>query len=206
MNNNRWKRYFYYLLTVNGIFIIIIGSLLFWPTSTNLEDRNNNIKEKSGSEFLVRTTKTHLNELINAYIDQKLNGKDYHYQVALGEDVMVQGEVPMFSTTVPLTIHFDPYVLEDGNIVLKQKSISIGRLSLPNKQVMRYVYRLLSLPDWVQIYPEFEEIYIAITKMDFKSNFQLYVEQFDLPGNDLAFTIKVPYESLGLQELQAENK
>ena len=42
--------------------------------------------------------------------------------------------------------------------------------------------------------------------MDFKSNFQQYVEQFDLLGNDLDFTIKVPYESLGLQELQAENK
>lgn len=57
----------------------------------------------------------------------------------------------------------------------------------------------LPMPDWVTINPDDEEIYVAVTQMDIKSNFHVSVEQMDLEANNLSFKLKVPYETLGIE-------
>lgn len=206
MRKNKWKSYFLSLLAINIIVLLILIGLLFWPGKLNDFEKKREITKGSSSEFIIHTTKDNLNDLINAYIDELVKDNRYHYRITLDEDVLLEGEIPLFSASVPLSIHMDPYVLEDGNIVLKQQSISIGKLRLPNQQVMKYMEWFFKVPDWVKFYPEYEEIHIQITDMDIKSNFRLHVEQFDLLNNDLSFKIEVPYETLGLNQLKAETQ
>src|SRR5699024_9317139 len=104
-----------------------------------------------------------------------------------------------FSTTVPLSIHLEPEVQDNGDLVLRQKSISIGLLKLPNKKIMEYLKKYMPTPEWVTIDPKREEIYVAIAEMDIKSNFQVGVEQFNLDENLLSFRINVPYQTLGIE-------
>src|SRR5690625_1529709 len=104
---NKWKRYFFYLLIGNLIVISAIIGLIFWPISTDHEISDIQITEQDSSEFVVRTTKKNLNELVNAYIDKLLHGTKHHYRVLLEDDVHLVGELPVFSTTVPLSIHLE---------------------------------------------------------------------------------------------------
>src|SRR5690606_18542985 len=145
---------------------------------------------QDSSEFVIRTTKKNLNELINAYMYEYLKDSNHQYRVSLEEDVHIVGDIPVFSTTVPLSIRLEPIVQENGDVVLKQKSISLGLMELPNKKIMEYMNKYLPVPKWVTINPDDEEIYVAVTKMDIKSNFQVSVENMDLEGNNLAFKIK----------------
>lgn len=192
MSSNQWKRYFFTLLTINIVVIVVILSLLFWPVSNKKITKKDFPSKAEYAQFMIQTDKEQLNELINGYLEDILADKQFSYSIVLDDDVLLQGEVPIFSSTIPLSIHLEPYVLDDGNLMLRQKSISIGQLRLPNETVLTYVDLFLPIPDWVTIYPDHEEIYVGLTEMDIKSNFDIQVEQFDLYDDDIAFIINVP--------------
>lgn len=194
-----WKKYFLILLSINLIVVIFISLFILWPAPSPEKREVEELDKDQYSEFIIRTTKANLNELVNAYLEQLLQDTKHHYQISLEDDVHLQGELPVFSATVPLSIHLEPLVQDDGNIILKQKSISVGLLELPNKQIMKYMKRFLPVPEWVDIDPNKEEIYVAVTDMEMKSNFQVQVDHFDLEANHIAMKIKVPYETLGIE-------
>lgn len=202
-SNNKWKTLFYSLLVVNIAGIILLIALIFWPVSRENVIPMDPQNEQESSEFIVRTTKDNLNELINAYINQLQKDSPHHYQIALEDDVHLMGELPVFSSTVPLAAHLEPIVQENGDISLQLRSISVGLLELPNKIIMEYMDEYLPMPDWVTINPRDEEIYIAVTEMDIKSNFKVAVEHIDLEANNLAFKLKIPYETLGIEKGEA---
>nr|WP_246569758.1 YpmS family protein [Lentibacillus saliphilus] len=189
---------FFILLISNGIVLLTLSVLLFWPAADVDRPDHKPIEKEDSSEFIVRTTKQNVDDLANAYLEELLKGTKHHYSITLGEDVQLNGELPVFSTTVPLTVRFDPIVQANGDVVLKQKSISVGLLQLPNQKIMEYMKKYLPMPDWVTVDAKNEEIYVAVTNMDIKSNFHVYVEQLDLESNNLAFKIRVPYETLGI--------
>jgi len=194
-----WKRRFIILAALNGLVILFLAIYLYSPIPrTELELSSNRYKVENSSQFTVRTTKQNLNNLVNAYLDKLLADTNHQYSINLDDDVQLFGELPLFSTTVPLLINLEPIVQENGDLVLKQKSISVGQLQLPNKKIMQYVSKYLPVPDWVVINPREEEIYVKITEMEIKSNFKVEVEQFDLEANNIAFKINVPYKTLGI--------
>ena len=195
---NKWKRLFYGLLILNFTLVLVLTLLIFWPLPESEVSTVSDEEAQEGSEFIVRTTKKNLNELVNAYIATLLEGTEHQYSVLLDEDVHLLGELPVFSTTVPLSVHLEPLVQDNGDVILKQKSISIGLLELPNKKIMEYISKYLPMPEWVTVNPKEEEIYVAVSEMDIKSNFKVSVENFDLDANHLAFKINIPYKTLGI--------
>lgn len=200
VTKNKWKKLFYSLLIVNAAILLTLIVLIFWPIPNTELPEASDTEEESGSEFVVRTTKKNLDELVNAYIGKLLDGTNHSYRVSLDEDVHLLGELPVFSTTVPLSVHLVPFVQDNGDVMLRQKSISVGLLELPNKKIMKYIKQYLPMPKWVTIDPKNAEIHVAVSEMDIKSNFQIGVEQFDLRANDLAFRIRVPYRTLGIDQ------
>ncbi len=206
MNKYKWKRPFFILLGFNILLLLIVAGLIFWPVSESDYSAIQSDIPHGSSEFIVRTTKENLNELVNAYIEQLVSGTQHNYRVELDEDVHLIGELPVFSSTVPLSVHFEPIVQENGDLILQQRSISVGLLELPNQRIMEYMKRYLPMPEWVSINPAEEEIYVAVTDMEIRSNFVVGVENIDLEGNNLAFKINVPYRTLGidLEDLNVE--
>ncbi|MUV37480.1 hypothetical protein JNUCC1_01286 [Lentibacillus sp. JNUCC-1] len=196
---NKWKILFLSLLVANGVLVVGLLILLFWPVSeTDRPDAKPQPKDES-SEFIVRTTKQNVDDLANAYLEELLKGTNHQYSLSLNEDVELNGELPVFTTTVPLSMHFDPEVQKNGDVVLKQKSISVGLLQLPNQKIMEYMGKYLPMPEWVTVDAKKEEIYVAVTEMDIKSNFHVSVEQLDLESDNLAFKIRVPYKTMGIE-------
>ncbi|WP_249869388.1 YpmS family protein [Oceanobacillus saliphilus] len=199
---SKWKNLFLGLLAFNLFIIVFVLALIFWPVSENEVPSALDQAEQDSSEFVIRTTKQNLNNLVNAYIEKLLGDTKHHYRISLDDDVHLIGELPVFSTTVPLSVHFEPLVQENGDLILKQKSISVGLLELPNQKIMEYMDRYLPMPDWVTVNPADQEIYVAVTNMDIESNFQVAVETIDLEANHLAFKLKIPYETLGIRMLK----
>jgi len=201
--NNKWKKRFIILSIINGFIFISLAIYLYSPIpKKELELASEQYKTENSSQFVVRTTKQNLNNLVNAYLDKQLANTDHQYSINLDDDVQLFGELPFFSSTVPLLINLEPIVQENGDIVLKQKSISVGQLQLPNKKIMQYVAKYLPVPEWVVINPRDEEIYVKVTEMEIRSNFKVGVEQFDLEANNIAFKINVPYQTLGIDVIK----
>ena len=200
---NNWRKRFFVLCIIN---VVILTSLLIYLYSPipekDLQLSGKEYTTENSSEFVIRTTKQNLNNLVNAYLDKLLLGTNHQYSVNLDDDVQLFGELPVFSTTVPLLIHLEPIVQENGDIALKQKSISIGQLQLPNRKIMQYVDKYLPMPEWVIVNPKEEEIYVKVTEMEIRSNFKVQVEQFDLEANNISFKINVPYKTLGIDVIE----
>lgn len=195
-----WKVLFFSLLGLNAFILALFIILIFVPSNEDPEIPRGENGNEAGAEFTINTRKETLNELINAYIDQLLGDESNKYSVRLEEDVQLYGSIEAFRTEIPITIRLEPIVQENGDLVLRQKDISLGLLYLPNNKVLEYVEKSLDIPEWIQVNPDEETIYVAITEMELQSNLIVSVQDFDLEEDDLSFGIKVPYETIGLQE------
>lgn len=196
-----WRGLFFGLLGLNVFLFAIFVILVFVPNDSDQEafsQEELSQEEEPGAEFTINTSKQNLNELINAYIDLLLEDQSDQYSVRLEEDVQLYGSVEAFGANIPVTIRMEPVVQENGDLILHQKNISLGLLYLPNNKVLEYVEKRFDMPEFIHVNPDEENIYVAITEMELRSNFNVAVEDFNLPENDLSFRIKIPYETLGL--------
>src|SRR5699024_9508284 len=156
---------------------------------TELDKVSQEYKSENSSEFIVRTTKQNETKLVNAYIYKLLANYEDDYTKNLEEDVQLLEVLPIISTSVLVLVHFDPVVQDNGDIVLEQKSISVGNLKLTNKKIMQYLKKYLPVPEWVIIQPDKESVYVKVSEMNIKSNFEVGVQRFDLDDNVIAFRI-----------------
>ncbi|GGM33173.1 hypothetical protein GCM10011351_19030 [Paraliobacillus quinghaiensis] len=195
-----WKIPFLILLAINVLVVIAIFILVFSPTSpSNVIPEKEYIENQDGAEFTVRSSKQNLSELVNGYIDKALKDEDGKYSIEFNEDVQLFGSIEAFQKDIPISIRMEPIVQENGDIILKQKEMSLGLLNLPKDKILQYVNKQIDTPEWVIFDPKNEQIYIAVTQMEIKSNFRVRVQQFDLENDQLSFRLKVPNATLGLQ-------
>ncbi|MFG6113895.1 YpmS family protein [Halobacillus sp. MO56] len=202
---NKWKVLFLALAALNIGIIIWILALIFLPTSytiVNVDDQ----KKTEEAEFTIVSTKENLEQLVNEFLSQLPSDDDLNYSVSLERNVELKGNIKAFDQKIPLKMNFEPIVQENGDVVLQQEGISLGKLPLPNKKVLEYVNKSFDLPEWVMINPNDETIYVAVTEMKPASNFDLRVDRFNLKTNQLAFKIRVPNHSFRFaQEFAKEN-
>lgn len=150
------------------------------------------VSNKNVSEFLIHTDKKDLNKLINHYIEKEgLNGP-VHYQVFLTDDVELYGDVKVFSQTMQVKMTFEPTALENGDLILKQKNVSLGGVKLPVSYILKLIRDAYKLPDWVIIQPNDKEVYVALHKMKLKSGITVRAESFNLPENEISMKMLVP--------------
>src|SRR5690625_3281320 len=95
--HNIWRILFIILCIVNVVTVVSIFIYLYSPIpNEDVQLSNTEYDKEQSSEFIIRTTKHNLNELINAYLDKMLEKSKYQYSVKLDEDVQLFGEIPIF--------------------------------------------------------------------------------------------------------------
>lgn len=168
---------------------------LFFMINYKVEDdayKPKKIETQAHIPLKVQTNKEQLNKLINHYLrKQDLNGA-IHYEVKLDEDVELYGTMPVFSQEVQMKLAFEPTALENGDILLQQKSIAVGQLQLPVSYVLKFIKDKYNLPDWVSIQPSSESIYVSMQELKLKNDIHVKVDQFDLINDQIQFTLLVP--------------
>ncbi|WAA11065.1 YpmS family protein [Fervidibacillus albus] len=187
MNKWNWKVAFFLLLAVNLFIVGTLFVLLFIPkddTPYSLQD-----EEGAGEPvFDLHTTKAELNGFINDYLKKKLGDSAVEYTVLLTDQVELIGELPVFDQKVQMKLTFVPEALANGDILLTQKSISIGRLNLPVTYVMNVMKKSYQFPEWVEMYPNERVIYIHLTEIGME-DIRLMANTIDLENDDFHFSI-----------------
>ncbi len=186
-----WKTLFFVLLAGNIVVVSIIFILINWPQKDKplshlVNDEENEI------QFEVKTTRDDLTKFINQYLERKGLTETYHYEVYLTDSVELYGKLPFFNREVDLKLTFKPITKENGDLILKQESISIGTIHLPVSYVMNFIDQRYQTPDWVTIQPDAQSIYISLHDMKWESNIQVKAKSFDLEHNDISFLFTVP--------------
>ncbi|MEH7245215.1 YpmS family protein [Neobacillus niacini] len=190
---NKWKRGFFLLLGLNGLIVIILLTLIMIPAGEKGKIQQN-IPDNESVSFEVKSNKADLNRLINQYIKKEAADSPIEYSVRLENEVELYGTLPFFSQEVDLKLTFEPEALDNGDLVLKQKSISVGSLPLPVSYVLKFIKENYKLPKGVDIQPNDKLIYVEMKQLKLKSDVKIKANRFDLLKDDIAFTILVPVE------------
>lgn len=192
-NKNIWKILFIFIATINILIIISLGTILFLAGDQDPIPEGTN-PTKNMSEFIVQTNKEDLNQLINHYIEKEgLNGP-INYHVLLTDEVELYGEIEVFSQTMQLLMTFEPQALDNGDLVLKQKSLSLGGVKLPVSYILKFIRDAYKLPEWVTIQPNDKQIYVALQNMRLNGGIQVRAEEFNVAENRISIKMLVPVE------------
>lgn len=191
--NHKWKKLFFLLLGINLAVFIIILTMIFTPGKDSALPHGGNQNEQD-VKFRINTNKSDLNRIINHYLEKEGLTGPVDYQVLLKDEVELYGSIPVFSQNLHMKLTFEPKALKNGDLVLKQKSISIGRMQIPVSYAMKFIRDQYKFPNWIIIQPNEEMIYVALQKMEIKSDIKIRANQFDLKRDEIAFTLLVPAE------------
>jgi uncharacterized protein YpmS len=192
---HHWKRLFFLLLGINIAFVLLIILLFVLLIKSPSEDIKAPETEmvQNDVRFTIQTNKQDLNRLINHYLKEEYSGS-LDYEVLLTDEVELYGNIPVFSENVEMKLTFEPVALENGDLELQQKTISIGKLTLPVPLVLKFIQSSYPIPDWVTIQPNEEKVYMELQNMKLKSDLKVRVHEFDLKNNDIEFLLQVPME------------
>ncbi|ELK48190.1 YpmS family protein [Halobacillus sp. ACCC02827] len=203
--SNKWRTSFWILAIINFLVVASVVGLIFLPSSYTIVNVDQQ-KETQDAEFTIVSTKENLEQLANDYLGEFSEKTGFDYSISLDRNVTLAGNIKAFDQVIPIKVELSPVVQENGDLILEQERISLGKLPLPNKKVLEFVKDNYDFPEWVTVNPNEENIYVAVTQMDTASNFNVQVDRFNLNSNQLAFKISVPRNSFQLAQKVVEDK
>ena len=192
MTKNKWKKGFFLILGIDLLVVLILLFLVIAPGTNNSENQLSKKPIGENVSFYIQSNKEDLNKLINFYLKKQAADAPIDYQIKLADEVELYGTLPFFSEQLNMKLTFEPEALKNGDLVLRQKSISIGNLQLPAAYVLQFISENYKLPKGVEIRPNDKLIYMNMDQFKLKSNTEVKVNKFDLKKDDIAFTLLVP--------------
>ncbi|HAQ08651.1 MAG TPA: DUF2140 domain-containing protein, partial [Bacillus bacterium] len=146
---NKWKTSFFVLLGLVAAVILFFFIIVSVPVEKSKMERIDKKSNPNDVAFEVKTNKRDLNRLINNYIEEEGKTSKIKYDVLLTDEVELYGTLPLFNQELELVLSFEPHALDNGDLILKQSSISIGKLRLPVPTVLKFVRDSYDLPEAV---------------------------------------------------------
>ena len=188
---NIWKIASFVLVGLIASGIIAIMIFLESPEDSDPLPPLNQYNPK-GSILSVKATRNDLEALANNYIQKAMKGEKLPVIMEIKNDVRLHSELTAFGITFPLMMHFDPIVLEDGNLMLKQTSMEIADLELPPSTVLMVLRDSVKLPSWMVVRPKEEEIFIHLTELEIAGNLLVRAKTVDLTNDNIELEVTIP--------------
>ena len=121
----------------------------------------------------MRATKEDFEGIANTYIRKAMKGEPLPVTNEVDEDIVLESELTVFAFTFPVIMHFDPIVREDGNLILKQSSVEIGKANIPPSTVLKILKDSVNLPPWMIVRPKEEELFIDLSAIPVSGNLRV---------------------------------
>lgn len=188
---NLWKIAFFVLVGIIASGIIALVIFLESPGDSEPLPPLNQYTPK-GSVLSVKATRSDLEALANNYIRKAMKGEKLPVTMQIKDDVRLNSELTAFGITFPLIMHFDPVVLEDGNLMLKQTSMEIADLELPPSTVLSVLRESVKLPPWMIVRPKEEEIFVHLSELEIAGNLQVRAKSVDLVNDNIELEVTIP--------------
>ncbi|WP_251546712.1 YpmS family protein [Limosilactobacillus caecicola] len=187
---NYWKWAFWALI------IIILGSGIFLysrvtaPTTVPTES---SAPARTASSFEINLNRKQVNALSSNYLDRLLKGNNIKYRFVVGTQyATVIGSTKFLGAKVQFAINFIPERQSNGNVLLKAKGLSVGRLNLPIKYVMGYIKKQYKLPNWVYVNQKKRTILLDLNKYSKQHSLHYAAEKIDIKNGEFRFLISIP--------------
>lgn len=188
---NFWKVGFFLLsgLIAAAVvtFIIVIGS-----PAESVDLPKEKISNAPSHHLTVRSTKEDFEGIANSYIRKAMKGEQLPVTMEVKDDIILTSELTVFAYTLPVIMHFDPIVREDGNLVLKQSSVEIGKLTIPPSTVLKILKDSVKLPPWMIVRPKEEELFIDLSGIPVSGDLQVRAKEFNLAKDEIILEIIIP--------------
>lgn len=183
-------------------FLVLVGLILgtgVFITSRILDTKPFPVKEtpaiveRNGTPVVnISSNKTQVNELIDFYLADYREKSGLDYEFVLNDQAMLKGEFKLLGVPINFYLYFDPYVMEDGNVQLKAKSLSIGTLGVPISEVMKLIKRSYELPEWIEIDAKEKTVMIRLDQFRMQNGLFIKAEKIDLVDDVIQASLYLP--------------
>ncbi|MDS9471236.1 YpmS family protein [Sporosarcina pasteurii] len=190
---NRWKIGFFMLAGI-VIAAIVYLFILIGTSSESGPVPKAQVITGASNTLTVKATKEDFEGIANTYIRKAMNKEPLPVTMIVEDDIILSSELTVFSYTVPVTMHFDPIVQEDGNLMLKQSSLEIADLNLPPSTVLKVLRDSVKLPPWMIVRVKEEEIFIDLSGLPISGDLQVKAKEFNLKKDEIILEIVIPRE------------
>ncbi|MGI2326981.1 YpmS family protein [Planococcus sp. YIM B11945] len=185
----KWRLAFFALLAVN--LLALIGFFFYVTTPANSYSvfGAGQRDQIEGNSLTVRTTKEDFEGIANTYIQREMADQPIPLTLSIDEEVNLSTQLTVFSQTLPILLKFDPFVQEDGNLLLKQQSVEIGMLAIPPESALKLLRDSVKLPEFMEVRPAQEEILLRLTDIPLEEGIFVRAESFNLKENDIRLEV-----------------
>lgn len=191
---NRWKIAFLTLLGVLMGSIFFIGLRVTQVREPNYIPRPPITARQGKPVLTMQANKQQVNDLIDFFLTDLQKTTDIKYTFYLENEALLNGTFNILGYPIQFYLYFDPYVMDDGNIQLKAKSLSIGTLGLPIKEILKFVQRDYKLPEWVEVKPSESLILLRLDQFRTQNGLFVRAEKINLVDDDIRLNIYLPQE------------
>ena len=189
---NPWKAAFLFLVAV------LIGGFLLLFTRLTQERENvsqiiaENVVREGDPVITINSNKEQVNRFVDFYLADLQKDAEQQYQFVLKNEALLTGEFDLLGFPVSFYLYFDPFVMANGNIQLKAKSLSIGALGLPINQVLKMIQNNSKLPEWIDIQPKEEMIILRLDQFELKNGMFFRADKINLVDNEIQLNVYLP--------------
>ncbi|MDN5707852.1 MAG: YpmS family protein [Planococcus sp. (in: firmicutes)] len=187
----KWRFAFFVLLVLN--LVAVIGFFLFITTpSDNFKTyQAESSPPPEGNTVVVNTTKADFEGIANTYIADAMEGQPIPLRLAVTDNVSLSTELTVFGVTLPILLTFDPVVLPDGNLLLEQRSVEVGRLDIPPESALKLLRDSVDLPEFMEVMPKEEEVLLNLTEIPINGGVSVRAASFDLEEDDIRLLVTI---------------
>ena len=153
--------------------------------------------EPSGAPLVtLQSQKEQINKIAAVYLDSlqadSKNQSDQNYQFILKNEALITGKFDLLG----FPMNFYPFVMDDGNIQLKAKSLSVGLLDLPINQVLKMIAKASKLPEWIEVNAKNEMIILHLNQLELKNGLYVQAKTINLVEDKIEFKLYLAEEKI----------
>ncbi|MCH4172649.1 MAG: YpmS family protein [Lactobacillus sp.] len=187
--HNPWKIAFVTLILLLIFAVSFVSIRAFSPMPA--QDNQTKLTTENES-FSVTFNKKQINGFIHYYLANQLKNETVKYNFTLEKHAVLTGKLYFLNQPVEFSLACDPYVLENGNVQLKARSIAVGRLNLPLTFVMGYISHNFKLPKWVAVDANKQLINLKLNQFKLANGMQFTAKRIDLKQDKIEFNVFLP--------------
>lgn len=190
---NPWRLAFITLVAVLVGFISVTAFRISTPRMTY--DAKLPVIETREKPILdINMKKDQVNNVINFFLEDAMKESGVDYSFVLENQALVDGTFNLLGHETHFYLYFEPYVLNDGNVQLKAKSLSVGALNVPIPAMINYIASTTDLPNWIELDPDQQLINLHLNKFKLDNGMTVRAKKINLIDDEITFSLYLPKE------------